>query len=34
MVFVIGEPQWISLMGHMVFGVVTGLLFVPLSKRL
>ena len=34
MVFVIGESQWISLMGHMVFGVVTGLLFVPLSKRL
>jgi len=34
MVFVIGEPQWISLMGHIVFGVVTGLLFVPLSRRL
>ena len=34
MVFVIGEPQWISLMGHIVFGVVTGLIFVPLSRRL
>ena len=34
MVFVIGEPQWISLMGHIVFGVVTGFIFVPLSRRL
>ena len=34
MVFVIGEPQWISLMGHIIFGVVTGLIFVPLSRRL
>lgn len=34
MVFVIGNPQWISLMGHIIFGVVTGLIFVPLSRRL
>lgn len=34
MVFVIGEPQWMSLLGHIIFGVVTGLLFVPLSRRL
>lgn len=33
MVFVIGGPQWMSLMGHVIFGVVTGILFVPLSQR-
>ncbi len=33
MVFKIGGDQWLSLMGHVIFGVVTGLLFLPLSKR-
>jgi uncharacterized membrane protein YagU involved in acid resistance len=34
MVFVIEQPQIMSLMGHMIYGVITALLFVPLSKRL
>jgi uncharacterized membrane protein YagU involved in acid resistance len=34
MVFQIGQPQWYSLMGHLIYGVVTGLLFIPLSKRM
>jgi hypothetical protein len=34
MVFVIGGPQWMSLVGHIIYGVVTGILFVPLSRRL
>lgn len=34
MVFQIGQPQIMSLMGHVIYGVVTALLFVPLSKRL
>ena len=34
MVFVIGGPQWMSLLGHLIFGVVMGALFVPLAKRL
>jgi uncharacterized membrane protein YagU involved in acid resistance len=33
MVFVIGGDQWMSLAGHLIFGVVTGLVFLPLSKR-
>jgi len=34
MVFVIGGPQWMSLVGHIIYGVVMGVLFVPLSQRL
>ncbi len=34
MVFAIEQPQIMSLMGHVIYGVVTALLFVPLSKRL
>jgi uncharacterized membrane protein YagU involved in acid resistance len=34
MVLVVGGPQWMSLMGHMIYGLVTALLFVPLSRRL
>ena len=34
MVFQIGQPQIMSLMGHVIYGVITALLFVPLSKRL
>jgi hypothetical protein len=33
MVFVIGGDQWMSLVGHLIFGVVTALVFLPLSKR-
>ena len=34
MVLQIGGPQWLSLMGHVIYGIVTGLLFIPLSRRL
>jgi uncharacterized membrane protein YagU involved in acid resistance len=34
MVLQIGGPQWMSLVGHLIYGVVTGLLYIPLSKRL
>jgi uncharacterized membrane protein YagU involved in acid resistance len=34
MVFVIEQPQIMSLMGHVIYGVITALLFMPLSKRL
>ncbi len=34
MVLKIGQTQWLSLMGHVIYGIVTGLLFIPLSKRL
>lgn len=34
MVFQIGEAQWLSLMGHVIYGVITGLIFIPLSKRI
>lgn len=33
MVFVIGQAKWMSLMGHMIYGVVTGLLFLILVRR-
>jgi uncharacterized membrane protein YagU involved in acid resistance len=34
MIFHIGADQWLSLMGHIIFGLVTAFAFVPLSKRL
>ncbi len=34
MVLVVGRAQWLSLMGHLVYGVITALAFVPLSRRL
>jgi uncharacterized membrane protein YagU involved in acid resistance len=34
MVFQIGPDQWMSLMGHLIYGVITALVFVPLSRRL
>ena len=34
MVLVIGQTQLFSLMGHMIYGIVTALLFVPISKRI
>jgi hypothetical protein len=33
MVFQIGTPQWLSLMGHVIYGIVTALLFVLLIRR-
>ena len=32
-IFVIGQMQWFSLMGHIVFGMVVGLSFLPLYRR-
>ena len=34
MVIVIEQPQIMSLLGHVIYGVITALLFVPLSQRL
>jgi len=34
MIFAIGQTQWLSLMGHIIFGVITAFAFIPLSKRL
>lgn len=33
MVLKVGADQWISLMGHIIYGIVAGLLFVPLINR-
>jgi uncharacterized membrane protein YagU involved in acid resistance len=33
MVFVVGEMQWMSLLGHLVYGVITGVLFLFLMRR-
>jgi uncharacterized membrane protein YagU involved in acid resistance len=33
MVFVIEQTQWLSLMGHLIFGLVTSFVFIPLVKR-
>lgn len=33
MVFVIGSEQWISLLGHIIYGLVTAFLLIPLRKR-
>jgi len=33
MVFVIGQAQWMSLLGHIIFGWVTSFVFIPLVKR-
>jgi uncharacterized membrane protein YagU involved in acid resistance len=34
MVLQIGGDQWMSLIGHLIFGVITGLVFLALSKRI
>lgn len=34
MIFAIGQAQWMSLMGHLIYGIITALLFVPLVKRI
>jgi uncharacterized membrane protein YagU involved in acid resistance len=33
MVFVIGQTQWLSLMGHIIYGLLTAFVFIPLVKR-
>ena len=33
MVFRIGQPQWMSLVGHVIYGLVTAFLFRPLRGR-
>lgn len=33
MILVIEQTQWLSLMGHIIYGVVTALVFIPLVKR-
>ena len=33
MIFVVQQMQWLSLMGHIIFGVVLALAFVWLSRR-
>lgn len=34
MVLVVGPDQWMSLMGHVLYGLITAFVFIPLSKRL
>jgi uncharacterized membrane protein YagU involved in acid resistance len=33
MVFVIGQAQWMSLVGHILYGLVTALVFTALARR-
>ena len=33
MVFVVGGDQWMSLMGHILYGLATAFLLIPLRKR-
>ncbi len=33
MVFAIGQAQFMSLMGHLIYGLVTAFVFIPLVKR-
>lgn len=34
MVFVFEQPQWFSLIGHLIYGVIAALLYKPLLNRL
>lgn len=34
MVFQIGETQWMSLMGHVIYGVITGLRFIAVGQMM
>lgn len=34
MIFAIGQDQWMSLMGHLLYGIITAIIFVPLVKRI
>ncbi len=33
MIFVIGADQWMSLVGHILYGLVTAFVFVPLARQ-
>lgn len=33
MVFAIGQEQWLSLMGRIIYGLVTAFVFIPLVRR-
>jgi uncharacterized membrane protein YagU involved in acid resistance len=33
MVFVIGQAQWMSLLGYIIYCLVTSFVFIPLAKR-
>lgn len=33
MIFQIGQPQLMSLLGHLIYGLVTAFVFIPLAKR-
>ncbi len=33
MVFVIGQAQWMSLLGHLIYGVIAGLMYYQLSPK-
>jgi uncharacterized membrane protein YagU involved in acid resistance len=33
MLFVVGQTQWLSLMGHIFYGLVTSFVLIPLLKR-
>lgn len=33
MIFQVGPMQWMSLVGHLIFGVIAGVLFIPLAQR-
>lgn len=33
MIFVIGQTQWFSLMGHLIYGLVTAFVYIPLARR-
>jgi uncharacterized membrane protein YagU involved in acid resistance len=34
MIFVIGQMQWMSLLGHVIYGLVTAFVFIPLANRI
>ena len=34
MIFAIGQAQWMSLVGHLIYGTLTAIIFVPLVKRI
>jgi uncharacterized membrane protein YagU involved in acid resistance len=33
MILVIGSAQWMSLLGHILYGLVTAFVFIPLARR-
>lgn len=33
MVFVIGQPQWMSLLGHLIYGVIAGFVYYILTPK-